>query len=69
MFNIFKYRLLEWLLDDICRQTECCAKCICACPVQIQIGDETIDGRGCEHQNVKYQAAKIWRVENNARRK
>ena len=62
MLNKLKYRLLCVLLDDICGEVERCGDCICACPVQIQIGDETLDGHGCEHQDIKYQAAKVWRI-------
>lgn len=69
MLSELKYWLLTLLLDDICSRVDRCSDCICACPVQIQIGDETIDGHGCEHQNIKYQAAKVWRAKKHASKK
>ena len=65
MLSKLKYLVLRLLLDDICNQTGGhlrCDECMCKCPAYIQIGDFTIDRGGCEHQDILYQARKVWRI-------
>lgn len=65
MISELKYLLLRLLLIDICRKSggsSQCDECLCKCHTYIQIGDFTIDRGGCEHQDILYQARKVWRI-------
>jgi hypothetical protein len=62
MFKHIKYALLNWLLDDICRRSKC-DDCTCSCQVTLHLIGEDFVAKGCEHQDVRYQARKVWRIE------
>ena len=60
LWNRFKYLLLRWLLDDICRKSDC-ENCIMRTRVRIDSCD--YKGWGCEEQDIFYQALRVWRIE------
>lgn len=60
LWNRFKYRLLVWLLGDICCKSDC-KNCIMRTRVRFEGCD--YEDWGCEEQDVFYQARKVWRIE------
>lgn len=55
MFRKFKYRLLRWLLDDICEKSKCDT---CALSYEIEVGG--YKGNACREGDVFYQARNAW---------
>ena len=55
LLNRIKYRLLRWLLDDICCKSEC-EKCVLS--HAITVGD--YQGNACHEEDVFYQARTVW---------
>lgn len=58
LWNRFKYRLLVWLLGDVCCKSDC-DKCLLT--TRVVIGD--YEGPGCGEEDILYQAREAWRIE------
>ena len=59
IINRIKYRLLVWLLGDICERCEECSKCRLGCESKLFNG-----WRECLEADVHIQARKVWGLED-----
>lgn len=60
MLGRIKYKLLVWLLDDICKKTMHCEKCYMGC--ECTIADLKNSTECCEY-DIFNQARRVWGLE------
>lgn len=57
MLRKFKYKLLRWLLDDICKKSNCNA-----CTLSYKIEVAGYKGDACKEGDIFYQARNAWNL-------
>lgn len=63
MLRRIKYRLLRWLLDDICmRHSPLASDCV-KCPMSYEAHVDDLIGPACLQNDIFVQARKVWKLE------